>query len=438
MRKIPLFLGICVLSANILSFGQNDEAKLNASEKAYILSRFCGEVKYNFAFYDKVQFDWDSLCMSTMPTLVQTDSDEDFIKGMQALCARLQDGHTYVFPMNNPQNPADWVRPFPMKTKRIGDRVFVTDVYSSLLHDAGVIPGCEILEIDGENVLEYAQKQIQPYLASSTPQWMDYRPFAEFELTKERGSKVSEILFRNKKGGKFTVKRDRNISWDLQNSTPSIAFRVMDGNMGLLTVRSFQDSDFDRALFDKLYDGILKTDGLIIDIRDNGGGNSAHADYLVSHFSDQAVPQGSWSSPMYIAAHGSWNYPKEWYIQTPDPIQPVKNREIYKKPVVLLVNSTTFSSAENFCVSFRGAGRGKIIGTPTGGSTGNPIFLDLGGGVGCCICTKHELDAEGKEFIGYGIQPDIVVEEDLEMFLQGRDNVVEKGLEILRTCKNRS
>ena len=83
-------------------------------------------------------------------------------------------------------------------------------------------------------------------------------------------------------------------------------------------------------------------------------------------------------------------------------------------------------------MSFRSAKRGKIIGTPTGGSTGNPIFIDLGGGLGCCICTKHELDSEGNEFVGFGIQPDIVVEEDVDAFLQNKDNVLEKALEILK------
>lgn len=65
---------------------------------------------------------------------------------------------------------------------------------------------------------------------------------------------------------------------------------------------------------------------------------------------------------MYIAAHASWNYPREWYMQTPDPVLPIEEKEIYKNPIVLLVNATTFSSAENFCVLFRGAKRGKSSG----------------------------------------------------------------------------
>lgn len=432
MRKIFALLIACLSVGSVFVYGQSVENELDASKKAYILSRFCTEVKYNFAFYSKLDFDWDSLCVASMPALVETSSDEDFLKGMKKLCAQLNDGHTYIFSMNNPKNQADWIRPFPMKTKRIGDRVFVTDVYSSDLQNQGVFANCEILEIDGEKVLDYGNKHIRPYLASSTSQWSEYRPFSEFELTKDKGSKVSKILFQTPEGKKVMVESSRNVSWDLQNNNPTMNFRVLEGNVGLLTVGSFQNSDFDRSYFDKLYHEILKTEALIIDIRNNGGGNSSYADYLISHFSNKPILQSSWKSPMYIAAHGSWNYPQEWYMQTPHPLSPVRGKEIYQKPVVLLVNAATFSSAENLCVTFRSSKRGKIVGTPTGGSTGNPIFIDLGFGIGCCICTKHELDAEGNEFIGIGIQPDIVVEEDVNLFLKNRDNVIEKALDVLK------
>jgi len=35
--------------------------------------------------------------------------------------------------------------------------------------------------------------------------------------------------------------------------------------------------------------------------------------------------------------------------------------------------------------------------------------------------------------VGVGIRPDIVVEEDADLFVQGRDNVVEKAVEYLKT-----
>lgn len=207
---------------------------------------------------------------------------------------------------------------------------------------------------------------------------------------------------------------------------------MLDGNIGLLSIKSFLNDDFRREEFDKIYEQILKTNALIIDIRDNGGGNSDHADYIIRHFNDQPVRLGRWSSRMYIAAHGSWDYPQEWFMESPNPMEPVKDKPIYKKPIALLINATTFSSAENFSVTYRGLNRGKIIGTPTGGSTGNPIFIDLGFGLGCSICTKNEWEVDGRNFIGIGIVPDIEVKENADIFLKNKDIVIEKALEILK------
>ncbi len=87
---------------------------------------------------------------------------------------------------------------------------------------------------------------------------------------------------------------------------------------------------------------------------------------------------------------------------------------------VLFFTSKAYKTNSNkFDLKFyriKNAQRGKIIGTTTEVSTRNPIFINLGFELGCCICTKHELDMDGNEFIGIGIQLDIVAEEDINTF----------------------
>lgn len=51
MKKFFAPIVSCLFAANAFGLGQTTDGQLNASEKAYILSRFCTEVKYNFAFY---------------------------------------------------------------------------------------------------------------------------------------------------------------------------------------------------------------------------------------------------------------------------------------------------------------------------------------------------------------------------------------------------
>jgi C-terminal processing protease CtpA/Prc len=274
--------------------------------------------------------------------------------------------------------------------------------------------------------MEYVNRYKRPYISSSTPQWLDYSPYAGFELTKDKGSKVSKLSFKNSDGKAFTVQSHRNINWDI-DANAIFNYKTIEGNVGLLKIYTFMGNDFKKE-FDALYQNIKKNDALIIDLRDNMGGNSANADYIIRHLSITPVKMGNWSSRMYIAAHGSWGYPQEWYMETPDDLTPMNKEIVYTKPLIVLVNAVTFSSAENFCVTFRGIKRGEIIGTPTGGSTGNPIHIELGYGIFAQICTKNEWDVDGNKFIGVGIRPDVEVKESVDTFLKGKDMVVGEAL----------
>lgn len=253
-------IGLCFLMfAAGTASAQNAESTLDASQKAYILSRFCTEVKYNFAFYDKVSSVWDSLCMAHLPMLTATHSDAEFLNGMKSLCNRLHDGHTFIFSFDNPENPDDWIRPFPMETKRVGDRVFVTEVYNSEFQKLGLCRGCEVLKIDGEAVISYGEKYLQPYLASSTPQWTKFAPFGNFELTKAEGTRVTEIEFRSPEGKRFIIKSNRLINWDMKKQSSALTYQRLDNGIGYLKISSFQQGSFSREQFDELYPEILSS-----------------------------------------------------------------------------------------------------------------------------------------------------------------------------------
>jgi len=96
--------------------------------------------------------------------------------------------------------------------------------------------------------------------------------------------------------------------------------------------------------------------------------------------------------------------------------------------VVVLTSAHTYSAAEDFAVVFDAMKRGKIVGEPSGGSTGQPLVIALPGGGSARICTKHDRYPDGKEFVGVGIQPDIVVRPTVADFRAGRDTVLDAAI----------
>lgn len=399
-------------------------------QKAAIATRFASEVKYNFAGYDKFAQNYDSICRAELPNLVNTQSDEEFSDKLQLFANLLKDGHTSI------GFSAD-VTYAPISHKRIGDKVFVTGVYSDEYIQKGVRRGTELVAINDMPVIEYGNQFVVPYIASSTPQWSNTYPFNSVNLTKGYRGVPVKLTFRNEKGKTFDITDNRQSPWGIVNPDMSIQFDSLPGNIGLLRIPSFQSNNFDVQAFGDLFEQkIVPTDGLIIDIRDNTGGNSQVGQIIMMLLATDTIPQASWKTPKYEAAYASWG--KKWSTETiaSDSIVPFcishpNDMQKYDKPIILLVNGSTFSAAEDFAVLFKNAKRGKIIGTPTGGSSGNPIFIDLGWGYNGRICTRHEKLADGTEFIGVGIQPDVVVEET-ESVIFGKDNVIEEALKLLK------
>jgi len=65
------------------------------------LSRFWSEVKYNFAFPQKLTaLDWDALYLGSIPRIRATRSTVEYYEVLQELCAKLQDGHTNILMPN--------------------------------------------------------------------------------------------------------------------------------------------------------------------------------------------------------------------------------------------------------------------------------------------------------------------------------------------------
>ena len=421
--KILLLLSFAMA---LQCFAKND---LTPYQKAAIATRFASEVKYNFAGYDKFAQNYDSICRAELPNLVNTQSDEEFSEKLQLFANMLKDGHTSI------GFSAD-VTYAPISHKRIGDKIFVTGVYSDEYAQKGVRRGTELVAIDDLPVIEYGNRYVVPYIPSSTPQWSDTYPFNSINLTKGNRGVPVKLTFKNETGKTFDITDNRQSPWGIVNPDMSIQFDSLPGNIGLLIIPSFQSNNFNVQAFGDLFEQkIVPTDGLIIDIRDNTGGNSQVGQIIMMLLATDTIPQASWKTPKYIAAYASWG--KKWDSETvaSDPIVPFcishpNEMPKYDKPIILLVNGSTFSAAEDFAVLFRNAKRGKIIGTPTGGSTGNPIFIDLGWGYNGRICTRHEKLADGTEFIGVGIQPDVVVEET-ESVIFGKDNVIEEALKLL-------
>ena len=149
---------------------------LSDEEKIAGLSQLWSQAKYNFVYFDHTNIDWNKSYLDYLPKILATKSTAEYYKVLETFYAQLKDGHTNVYPPKELRKEF-YSRP-PMLTELVEGRVFVTDVFSDTLEKQGILPGVEILEIDHEPVIAYAEKNVKPYESSSTPQDMEIREFS--------------------------------------------------------------------------------------------------------------------------------------------------------------------------------------------------------------------------------------------------------------------
>jgi carboxyl-terminal processing protease len=293
----------------------------------------------------------------------------------------------------------------------------------------GVTAGLEILEVNGTPVRQYAEREVAPYQSASTPQDRDSRTYERALLAGPVGEPV-RVTFANAAGERFERTLRRLENGGPETGTTAFEYRVLPGNVAYVALRSFGDPRV-AAGVEQAFAELSRADAWVLDIRENGGGNSSEGYRILAMLTDRPFKGTRWRTREYRPTARAWGWPERYFDQEAVEV-PADGTRLYDKPVVLLTSARTGSSAEDFAVAFDAMGRGLMIGEPTAGTTGQPLFLQLPGGGYARVCTKQDAYPDGRPFVGQGVQPQRRVHPTVEDVRAGRDTVLEAALEELK------
>jgi C-terminal processing protease CtpA/Prc len=152
---------------------------------------------------------------------------------------------------------------------------------------------------------------------------------------------------------------------------------------------------------------------------------------ILATLADRPLTTNAWSTRSYNPAFRAWGRPTGRHRGEPGSVSPDPAHH-FAGPVIVLTGPGTYSAAEDFAVAFDTMKRGLILGEPTGGSTGQPLFFRLPGGGSARVCTKRDTYPDGRAFVGVGVRPGRLVRPTVADFRAGRDTVLEAALAQLR------
>lgn len=202
-------------------------------------------------------------------------------------------------------------------------------------------------------------------------------------------------------------------------------FAILTSGIGYLHWGSF-DFSLGTGNIDNILAYFVMCPGLIIDMRDNGGGSLDNVDDLIAHFITKPTVTG------YIC-HKTGPGHDDFSERRPITVDPVSKGHIYwGKPVAVLTNRSTFSAANYFVAAMKSLPKVTIVGATTGGGCGMPYSSELANGWGVRFSACPIYDPEGV-LTEFGVEPDTGCAIDITDadITAGKDPIIDCAITLL-------
>lgn len=458
MKKIILFF---LFSTSLFAQVPNT---LTTADKIYGLSKFWQEVNYNFVYLYKVNTtEWNAKYKELITTIPDTKNDYEYYSELQKFCALLKDGHTQVYLPDALSDKLmfDMFGDYRLFLKPIDGKAII--IGSNLSKKNELPVGSEIIEINGIPIQQYIDTKVAPYISASTDYVRQNQSIIHLLAGLEGDTYVIKIKTPKGKISEFMLVHKITTEKEVfpeGKGQDTFEFKWLKGSIAYVTLNSFENSSI-AAQFEEKLPELAKAKGVILDVRNNGGGSSAVAKKIIRHFIDGNVIYGARTYSRlhiptdkalgsFLQASDTINGKKEWGLDKKETIklyESGKNNRFHTYeyagdtitagvqkiivPTVILCGNDTASAAEDFLIYADGQKQITKIGQRTNGSTGQPLLIELPGGCSAWICTKKTTYKDGREFVGIGIKPDIEIKKTVDDFLKKRDKALEEATKFI-------
>ncbi len=409
---IAMVMVVGMLAGHFPNADAQKDVPISRSEGLQVLENVWKAVSERY--YDRSfnGIDWKAQLETIRPLVDEAGNRQELYRLLRRMIGSLGDAHTRVFA---PEDGFDRNRPSGITTgvsvRRVEGAAVVTWVEpGSEAAKQGLRPGLRIKSIDGTPVEQVVAAAREDVGISSTPLAREVLSFERIFYGPRDTSLEVEVADPEAETRKAILRR-RFVEFQRRVLT-----RRLPNEIGYIELTGFApevEREFDAAILSN-----QASRGLILDLRNNGGGFVSTVARVASHFFSRQTELG-----VFITRQGK---------ASPRRTQRLKN--IYRGPVVILVSARSASGAEMLAAAMQERRRATIVGNSAatcGCLVGVSRSVNLPDGGRLNVSDTDFRTAFGRRVEGAGVAPDERIELRISDLADGRDRALEWAVDHL-------
>lgn len=363
-----------------------------------------------FPYFDVAKTNWSNDLGIALTDAIEDKNSYDFQKTLQKLTAKVKDGHTVV------SGPGDGNYYYPAITwEWVENKLVITNVLDKSLP---LVKGDIITAINSQPPEGYF-KNAEQYISAATPGGLVHQ--AEDQSLRVPNGSTMRLSFLDRDNVPRQVTLDKNASGGEMYYGSTDSIKRIDQNIMYINIGMANINTINKALPE-----LQKSKAIICDLRNNMGDidNNHFIEYLLTK-KDTAKHWMKIAHIIYPDQERISGYDTEGWELTP--AKPHLNAKI-----IFLVDASDYSWAECYISIIAHYKLATIIGQPTAGTNGTMNELLLPGGYHISFSGHIVNQLDGSPHQGVGTKPDIYVAKTIKGVLEGKDEILDKAIEIAK------
>jgi hypothetical protein len=379
------------------------------------LYRYWNIIQYFYPYKNLFKEDWKNVLEEFIPRFIAAKNKRDYTLATLELIGQIHDTHANIWGNNPVLNDYFGHAYAPVKITFIENKPVVTSYYNKNLgEETGLKIGDVITRISDTPVEETIKKELKYSPASN---FTTQLRIVAHNLLITNDSIINIEYVRNNKKNRATLKTFSLKTIINGFSVKDTCFKLINKNIAYINNGALKEK-----YLPEIWDEIKNTKGLIIDDR------NYPSDFPIYALSEYLMPE---RIPFVKFTKGSIEYPG-LFIYSKVLSVGKRNKDYYKGKIIILVNGITQSSAEFHAMAYRVAPNAIVMGSATAGADGNVSKFYLPGGIATLISGIGVYYPDGKETQRIGIVPDIKAKPTIQGVKEGRDELMEKAIDIIK------